>query len=469
MISKEKEGIKASKKALLATTKAWELQKEDYSRGHQLKKEGKPVVWSCALFPKEIYWAMGIVPFYPEQAASLFSVRRLGGSKDISVPTYSVKYCQIAEAEGFREYICGYARTMLGYVIEGLRTGSWTDAPLGGVPLPNFMITTSFTCDTRMKWIETMAQMLKVPLFVLDVPEIPSDLPAIVPGGRQPILVPQSRLKKGERLFLATPTDYELDYMVSQWEDCISFIEDVTGHKYNPDKLNEALDWSYKTAFLEGEIYQLRKAVPAPMSSADGFACAYPRMYLMGTKRCYDFFVSLRDELKERVEQGIGVIPNEKFRIMWYGLPTWFNMGIFNYFEKIGGVFVWETFYNTGLLPPRRPEDPIKELAIKCFQHQLGQISGPTGIGNALSEMVQEALEYKIDGAVLSYLVTCRYIMFPSTEINKILEEELGIPSVNLESDLVDERIFAESQAFVRLDAFGEQLLKGKEQSKAKG
>jgi benzoyl-CoA reductase/2-hydroxyglutaryl-CoA dehydratase subunit BcrC/BadD/HgdB len=252
--------------------------------------------------------------------------------------------------------------------------------------------------------------------------------------------------------------------MVSQWEDCISFIKDVTGHKYDPEKLNEALEWSYKTAEVEREIYQLRKAVPAPMSSADGFACAYPRLYLMGTQRCYDFFVALRNELKERVEQKIGVIPEEKFRLMWYGLPTWFNMGIFNYFEKIGGVFVWETFYNTGLLPPRRPEDPIKEMAIKCFQNKLGAITGPVSIGDSLSEIIQEAQEYKIDGAVLAYLVTCRYIVYPVVEIAKILREELDIPSVNLESDLVDERIFAESQAFVRLDAFGEQLLKKKTQ-----
>jgi benzoyl-CoA reductase/2-hydroxyglutaryl-CoA dehydratase subunit BcrC/BadD/HgdB len=39
------------------------------------------------------------------------------------------------------------------------------------------------------------------------------------------------------------------------------------------------------------------------------------------------------------------------------------------------------------------------------------------------------------------------------------LREDLDIPSVNLESDLVDERIFAESQAFTRLDAFMEQLI----------
>lgn len=459
MISKEKEEIKASKKTLSATRQAWELQKNEYARGHALKKEGRPVVWSCALFPKEIYWAMDIVPFFPEQAASLFSTRRLGNSRDQNVPTYSVKYCQVAEAEGFRDYICGYARAMLGYVIDNIRNKAWEEAPLGGLPLPDLMISTSYTCDARMKWFETMAQMMKVPFFLLDVPELPHDLPATLPSGRQPLIFPESRFKKGRRPLVTSPKDYDLDYMVSQWEDCIAFIEDVTGHKYNPDKLNEALDWSYKTAEIEREIYQLRKAVPAPMSSADGFACAYPRLYLMGTRRCYEFFVALRDELKERVAQKIGVIPEEKFRLMWYGLPTWFNMGIFNYFEKIGGVFVWETFYNTGLLPPRRPEDPIKELAIKCFQNRLGAITGPISIGDSLSEVVQEAREYKIDGAVLAYLITCRYIVYPVVEIAKILREELGVPSVNLESDLVDERIFAESQAFVRLDAFGEQLL----------
>ena len=37
--------------------------------------------------------------------------------------------------------------------------------------------------------------------------------------------------------------------------------------------------------------------------------------------------------------------------------------------------------------------------------------------------------------------------------------KELGIPTVRLECDLVDERIFAQSQAYTRLDAFAEALL----------
>jgi benzoyl-CoA reductase/2-hydroxyglutaryl-CoA dehydratase subunit BcrC/BadD/HgdB len=459
MVSKEKEAIAASTKTLSAARQAWVLQKEEYAAGQQWKAEGKPVAWSCALFPKEAFWAQDICPFFPEQFSALFSVRRLGGSKDPSVPTYSTHYCQIAEAEGHPDYLCGYCRTVLGYVLEGIRTGNWTDVPLGGPPLPDYLITTSYVCDVRLKWFEAMAQMLKVPMFTLDVPELTQDMPGSPWGVRAPALSLKSitqrdELKRGEPEppIATAAADYELDYMVSQLEDYFAFVENVTGHKYDPHKLNEALEWSYKTCEVNREINELRKAVPAPMPSTDGFASAYPRLYLMGTKRGHDYFATLRDELKEKVAAGEGAIPDEKFRLSWYGLPLWFNMGIFNYFERFGGVFVYESAYNTGLLLPRRPEDPIRELAIKCV--------GGMGIGSMLSGMVEECRQYQIDGVVLSYLITCRPIVFPAIELTNTLERELGIPTVRLECDLVDERIFAESQAFTRLDAFAEQLLK---------
>ena len=459
MVTKEQQSIAGSVKALSATKQAWTLQKEEYAAGQRWKEEGKPVAWSCAVFPKELFWAMDIFPFFPEQFSALFSVRRLEGSKDPSVPTYATHFCQIAEAEGNPDYLCGYARTGLGYVIEGVRTGNWTDVPMGGPPLPDFLVTTSCVCDVRMKWFESMAQMLKVPLFTLDIPEIAHDLPSSPWGLRGPALsirsMTQRELERGqaEPPLVAAAADYELDYMISQIEDFFDFAENVTGHKRDLDKLNESLEWSYKTCELNREINELRKAVPAPMPSTDGFGSAYPRLYLMGTKRGHDYFLTLRDELKEKVARGEGAFPNEKFRLSWYGLPLWFNLGIFNYFEKYGGVFVYEGAYNTGLLRPRRPEDPVRELAIKS----LG--IGTGGIGSTVSGMIEECRQYQIDGVVLSYLITCRPIVFPAVEIANALEKELGIPTVRLECDLVDERIFAQSQAYTRLDAFAESLL----------
>ena len=69
-------------------------------------------------------------------------------------------------------------------------------------------------------------------------------------------------------------------------------------------------------------------------------------------------------------------------------------------------------------------------------------------------------MEYKIVGAVLAYLITCRPIYLPALELARALKEELGIPSVLIECDLVDERTFSEAQVRTRMDAFSEQILK---------
>jgi len=243
-----------------------------------------------------------------------------------------------------------------------------------------------------------------------------------------------------------------VDYLREQLRRAAEQLCELAGVEMSVERLREAIDLSNRTSDYMGEINELRKAVPAPMPSTDGFGSAYPRLYLMGTKRGHDYFLALRDELKEKVARGEGAFPNEKFRLSWFGLPLWFNLGIFNYFEKFGGVFVYEGAYNTGLLRPRRPEDPVRELAIKC-------LGGGGGIGSTVSGIIEECRQYQIDGVVLSYLITCRPFVFPAVEISNALEKELGIPTVRLECDLVDERIFAQSQAYTRLDAFAEALL----------
>ena len=453
-VSKEQAAISASQKTLSATAGAWILQKEDYAIGHQWKAEGKPIVWSCALVPEDVYYAMDVMPFFPEQFSALFSVRRLGGSRDPSVPTYATKFCQTAEAEGYRDYICGYARTVLGYVIECLKgTHDWTDVPLGGPPLPDCMVTSSLACDVRMKWFEALAHMLKVPLYVLDIPELADDLAQARIDRRHRVYLYRHEVERGDEpdFVVSAPKDYDLDYAKASYEGFIEFLEQVSRNKYDPDKLNEHLEWSYKCNQLNLEINELRKAVPAVMPATDGFAFAYPRLYSMCHERAYNLFKTARDEIREMVKEGRSAIPDEKFRLIWDGIPTWFNMGILNYFEKYGGVFVWEGTYNVRQVPPRCPDDPIRELALRHL--------GSMGTGGQISALIHDVNEYNIDGVVFSYLITCRPMVLARAETARYLEREMQIPVVRLESDLVDERIFAQSQAFTRLDAFAEQLL----------
>lgn len=410
-----------SKKGVEAAKLTWSFIKEDYAQGHRHKAEGKPVAWSCAAVEKELYYAMGIHPFFPEQFAALCAVRR----KTPDSEKEAVRFSRIAEQQGYSADLCGYQRVVTGYVLNE----DLTDAPLGGMPKPDLMITTSCVCDCRMKWFEDLAQRLNVPLFTLDRPE------------------------QNITTITGVPADHEVEYYMAQLEDCFKFMEDVTGTNYKPENLLQSLNWAYKTNELRQEILQLRKATPAPMSSASGFATIYPGMYCSGTQKAYDFYKAVRDEVKSKVEKGIGEIDNERFRLLWYGIPTWYNMGILNYFEKDGGVFAYEPNYNPLPWPPRRPEDPIKELALRSLQ-------GGTSIASMINSLVHDCQVYNIAGVVISYLITCRPFYLPALEIKRVLEKELGIPCVFIEGDLVDERLFSEGQVFTRLDAFAEQLLR---------
>lgn len=419
---------RGSQKSLEAARNAWKFIVQDYAEGHEHKKAGKPVVWSCALVEKELYYSLGLHPFYPEQFAALCAVRR----KTPEAEKEAVRFARIAEQAGYSTDLCGYERVATGYVIQGELGG----APLGGMAPPDMLVTTSSICDVRLKWFEDMAQRLKVPLFTLDRPE---------------------RNCNG---IMQTPRPHEVRYYRSQLEDFFSFATEVTGSRYEPGRLSECLDWGYQTNELRLEILELRKSVPSPMGCADGFATMYPGMYCSGTRKAYEFYQTLRDEVKAKVETGRGQIEKERFRLLWYGIPIWFNMSIFNFFESIGGVFAYEPAYNPVPWPPRSNRDLLEELAVRT-------LSIGTTVSTTIQSIVEQCREYKIAGAVLAYLITCRAVYLPSLEIRRVLEKELGIPSVLIECDLVDERTYSEGQVRTRMDAFGEQILRRMESGKS--
>ncbi|MFO7963521.1 MAG: 2-hydroxyacyl-CoA dehydratase family protein [Desulfobacterales bacterium] len=422
MTHEKKVETKGSKKSLQAARNTFKFIVEDYLEGHAHKQAGKPVVWSCALAEKELFYAMGLHPFYPEQYAAVCAVQRKNKDKDSEKE--AVRFARIAEQAGYSSDLCGYERVVTGYVING----DLADGPIGGMPAPDLMVTTSSVCDVRLKWFEDMAQRLNVPLFTLDRPE------RVFEPIRQ------------------HPLPHEVEYYRSILDDYTTFVTEVTGIKYDEDRLRECMDWSYRTNELRLEILDLRKAVPSPMGCADGFATMYPGMYCSGTEKAYNYYKDLRDEVKEKVESGKGLVEKEKFRLMWYGIPLWFNMGIFNYFDEIGGVFAYEPAYNPSPWPPQTSGDPLKELAIRSLY-------GGTSLSSMTKAILEQCREYRINGAVLAYLLTCRPVYLPALEIKRVLEKELGIPSVMIECDLVDERSYSEAQVKTRMDAFGEQIL----------
>jgi benzoyl-CoA reductase/2-hydroxyglutaryl-CoA dehydratase subunit BcrC/BadD/HgdB len=301
------------------------------------------------------------------------------------------------------------------------------EAPYGGLPDPDFCVVSSSACDSRVGWFTTMSRVMNLPLYRLDNTYQPD-------GG------------------CIDPTNTA--YTEGELRDFVAFLEEQTNKKFDPDKLREKLELSRKSNDTQVEIYEMRKAVPSPMSAADAYTVVWPGMYLAGTEECDDFYDQLKAEMREHIENGTGVLPDEKFRLLWSGLPFWYNMRLMNYFEDFGGLVVIENAYfrNEPSLPPQDP-DPIRDMALTSTMKR----SYAVGIQERINITLDVVRDYSVDGVILSYNPSCRLFYILQTELKNALDEA-GILTLSLECDMADERTYSEGQVKTRLDAFIEML-----------
>ena len=103
---------------------------------------GKPLAWITSGAPVEILSAMDIAVVYPENYGALCGAR--GGSAAL---------CQVAEAHGYSGDLCSYARSSVGMMYEP------KNAPLGGLPRPDLLITCGNICGTVLKWYQAAARI----------------------------------------------------------------------------------------------------------------------------------------------------------------------------------------------------------------------------------------------------------------------------------------------------------------------
>jgi benzoyl-CoA reductase/2-hydroxyglutaryl-CoA dehydratase subunit BcrC/BadD/HgdB len=79
-----------------------------------------------------------------------------------------------------------------------------------------------------------------------------------------------------------------------------------------------------------------------------------------------------------------------------------------------------------------------------------------------VDEMARQVMEmvdkYDVDGIVMHSNRSCKPYSLGQYDIQRIVREKKGIPTVMIEADMVDARSFSESQIETRIDAFIEVL-----------
>ena len=406
----------------------------------EAKAAGKPIAYAfihCAY--DEILRAIDIVPHWVENYAGICAAKR-----------DAQRFLERAESEGFSRSLCTYALCGLGFDAWREELGEMPpSSPWGGQVRPDMMLGSGqVLCDPRNKWFRAAQRyMPDVPVFDIGLPWPPYE----------------------DDYDYREVQDYYVDYIVQQLRGLVGFLEERTGRKMDWGRLSELVDLVDRTWNLIWETYELRRAVPTPMDTGDAMNTMVPLAFMMGTQQAYDFYRDLNDELRTRVANREGVIADERYRLLWGGgLPSWFALTDFNYFNSKGAVFPVETTYRM-IEPVRhfdidlaRIEDPLQHIAwrwIKFWTYWYDRARLRPGSHPDVERLIQYVEDYGIDGIVMHEAFSCRTwhvgLIWQLHQLGKVYRP---IPSLVLESDIVDIGSYSEADTHSRIDAFVEAV-----------
>ncbi len=403
------------------------------------KAEGKKVAYAYIQDAHdEIMRAMDIVPAWGESFSGICAAKRDAD-----------QFLQKAEGENLSRSLCTYATCNLGFDMwrEELGGEMPPGAPWGGMGRPDMIIgSAQQLCDPRIKWPQATQHYLPdVPVFVGGMYYPPYD-PAVDQEEIEPVYV---------------------KYATEQLRECVRFCEKHTGKKMDWARLEEVVDLSDRTWDLFIDTYELRKAMPTPMDTGDAMNTMVPMAFMLGTQEAYDFYYELREELKAKIARKEGVAEEEKYRLVWAaGLPSWFALADFQYFNARGAVFPVETTYRNGEplshLDLPKTDDPLEHIAhrfIRYYTHWYDRARKRRGSLPKVERIIEYLEDYKCDGAVFHSAFSCRSWHAGILLEAQVLKNVYGdIPVLIMEGDIVDISAYNETDTHNRIDAFLEVL-----------
>ncbi|MFQ6114769.1 MAG: 2-hydroxyacyl-CoA dehydratase subunit D [bacterium] len=357
-------------------------------------------------------------------------------SLQTAVRRVALEYLNEAEDYGYSPDICGYVKAD---VAVQLKDG---EHPMGKIPKPCLAVLTN-ACNTYIKWAEIWERMYHIPVLTIDIP-----------GTRA----------AGTQTWQGDP-DFESDrkYVAEQIKELITVCEKVTEKKFDIDKFREVLNYANDMSRGWHRVLELNQKRPAVFNAVtDGTIFLGVANGFRGTAAGSAYFKDLVEEMEYKSDHDIGTLTEEKFRLVFVGVPCYPIFRRFNeLFTDWGGVFVQSTYLwfaaggaNLGF--EYDLNNPIESLAEGLL----------INVRNAMDSMFHQAQAilsiaepYHIDGVVYHPIKSCRTVSSGLADGRRFLMAHKDIPTLYMESDMMDQRVVSEAQMKNRVDAFFEGLI----------
>jgi hypothetical protein len=307
----------------------------------------------------------------------------------------------------------------------------------GMIPVPDLALASSYFCDMGSKADDLVAVQYDVPIAYID---------GVMDSkwGEYPSFLPE-----------------RVDYLGTQIGQAISMAEEVLGITVAPD----AWEKSQKSnrAFLQNlsAIVEHMKADPVPVSVVE-LELLEPlpgSMTGRGLEQGIEAMEILAGELEERVKVGTGVMKKGAPRVMILQGHT-ADPTVTRLVESVGLAVPLTVILAAS---SNRPDESVsKDTAYTEPSDILAEeqlLKGAYhGTDASVIRLAESAGVMKLDGFIVNYLHHCRPVALFSGVTKKYLEETTGLPTLELEFDLSDNRAYSAASMRTKVETFADML-----------
>ncbi len=364
---------------------------------------GKKVAWITSGGPVEPLYAMGVLPFYPENYGAMCGASRM-----------SVSLCEAAEYKGYSHDLCSYALTDIGSFFTG-------KGPIGKLPKPDFLICSNNICGTVIKWYELQARHFNVPVFFFDTPYIHDEMQGHI-----------------------------LRYVQNQMKEYISFLEIQLKRPFSEKRFQQVCLNSFEAITLWKKILGMPSHHPAPLAAFDAFIHMAPIVTLRGTRWAVRYYKKLKREMEERVKKGVGAFAREEIRLIWDNIPIWYDIrNLSKILSSQGAVLVADTYTSAWALEDLELTQPLNGLAKAYATIHLNR-----GLEYKIRKIANLIEQYGAHGFIMHSNRSCKPYSLGQLDLKREVTRLTGKPGLMIEADHTDSRSYAPKQVEKQIHIF---------------
>jgi len=242
-----------------------------------------------------------------------------------------------------------------------------------------------------------------------------------------------------------------LKYVVSQLQLMLGSLQDISGRKLDPDRLEEAVHNAERARQAMSKVNLLRLDLASPLRSAEAFGFLFLYFTGLGSREMPEIYETLAGELEENIGNVTAPEKPPRYRLLWLHLKPFYRNDLLNYLEEKGARIIFEEFNHVywGAMDKNKPLESIAERMLSHFIY--GDITHRLQVIRELAE------KYEVDGVIHFSHWGCHQNSGSLRIMRDFLRKE-GLPFLSLDGDCIDDRNYAAGQLQTRLDGFLEML-----------